>query len=139
MISCVFVGPFKDKRLEQMTGDFHQRLERLWPVKILEMPEKESEILKFIQVKNKKALLVSLDAHGKAMDSASFGSWITKSSRDIYFFAWGPDGPPKRLLNTTFLSVSLSPMTYSHEMARMLLMEQLYRAGAVLRGHPYPR
>ena len=139
MISCVFIGPFKDKRLEQMTGEFHQRLERLWPVKILELPEKENEILKFVQGKNKKALLVSLDANGKTIDSASFGDWVTKSSQDIYFIAWGADGPPKRLLKTMFLSVSLSPMTYSHEIARMLLMEQLYRAGAVLRGHPYPR
>ncbi len=138
MIYCVFVGPFKDKRLEQITEEFHQRLERLWPVKLFEMAEKEKEILKFIQEKSGKALLVSLDAHGKAMDSSSFGAWITQSSQDIYFFAWGADGPPKGFSKTTLTSVSLSPMTYSHEIARLLLMEQLYRAGATLRGHPYP-
>jgi 23S rRNA (pseudouridine1915-N3)-methyltransferase len=137
MISCVFVGPFKDKRLEQITEEFRQRLERLWPVKVLEMPEKESNVFKLIEEKNKKALLVSLDAHGKAMDSVSFGDWVTKSSQDICFFAWGADGPPKKILKTMFLSISLSPMTYSHEIARILLMEQLYRAGATLRGHPY--
>lgn len=139
MIYCVFVGSFKDKRLEQMTEEFHQRLERLWPVKVLEIAEKESDVLRFIQGKNVKAQLVSLDAYGKGMDSTTFGDWVTKSSKDIYFFAWGADGPSKELLKTTFLSVSLSPMTYSHEMARMLLLEQLYRAGAALRGHPYPR
>ncbi len=139
MIYCVFVGPFKDNRLEQMTGEFHQQLERLWPVRILELVEKDKEILKFIHEKNKKALLVSLDAHGNSMDSASFGGWVTKSSQDIYFFGWGADGPPQGLTRTDFRSMSLSPMTYSHEIARMLLMEQLFRAGAALRGHPYPR
>ncbi len=139
MIYCVFVGLFKDKRLEQMSEEFRQRLDRLWPVKILKMAEKEKEILKFIQEKSGKALLVSIDAPGESMDSPSFIRWVTKSSQDIYFFAWGADGPPKGVLKTTFKSVSLSPMTYSHEMARMLLMEQLYRAGATLRGHPYPR
>jgi 23S rRNA (pseudouridine1915-N3)-methyltransferase len=139
MIYCVFVGPFKNKRLEQVTEEFRQRLERLWPIKVLEIAEKEKDVLKLIQKKNIKTLLVSLDAYGKGMDSVDFGDWVTKSSKDIYFFAWGADGPPKGLLKTTLLSVSLSPMTYSHEMARMLLMEQLYRAGATLRGHPYPR
>lgn len=83
--------------------------------------------------------MVSLDPHGESMDSLGFGQWVTKSSRDIYFFAWGPDGPPQGLSKDPFRSLSLSPMTYSHEMARVLLMEQLYRAGAALKGHPYPR
>jgi 23S rRNA (pseudouridine1915-N3)-methyltransferase len=139
MIYCVFIGSFKDGRFEQLTEEFHQRLSRLWPVKVLELAEKEKEISKFIREKRGKALLVSLDPQGKPMDSASFGNWVTKSSKDIYFFAWGADGPPKGLSRNDFTSVSLSPMTYSHEMARMLLMEQLYRAGADLRGHPYPR
>lgn len=139
MIYCVFVGPFKDKRLELMTKEFHRRLESLWPVRILGMVEKEKEIRKFIQEKSAKALLISLDAHGRTMDSGAFGRWVTQSSRDMYFFAWGAEGPPKGLSKTNLSSVSLSPMTYTHEMARMLLMEQLYRAGAALRGHPYPR
>jgi 23S rRNA (pseudouridine1915-N3)-methyltransferase len=138
MIYCVFIGSFKDRRFKQLTQEFHQRLSRLWPVKILELAEKEKEILKFIQEKSGKVLLISLEPHGKSMDSASFGDWVTKSSKDIYFFAWGADGPPKGFSKNDFTSVSLSPMTYSHEMARMLLMEQLYRAGAELRGHPYP-
>jgi 23S rRNA (pseudouridine1915-N3)-methyltransferase len=137
MIYCVFVGPFKDKRLEQMTAEFQKRLERLWPVRVLGLAEKDKEILKFIREKNGKALLISLEAHGEAMDSTAFGNWVTKSSKDIYFFVWGADGPPKEVSKLGLPKLSLSPMTYSHELARMLLMEQLYRAGAVLRGHPY--
>jgi 23S rRNA (pseudouridine1915-N3)-methyltransferase len=122
-----------------MAGEYLQRLKRLWPVTIMEIPEKEKDILKLVVDKKEKGLLVSLDAHGESKDSRSFCKWVTESSRDIYLFAWGADGPPKGFSKTHFQSLSLSPMTYSHELARVLLMEQLYRAGSSLRGHPYSR
>jgi 23S rRNA (pseudouridine1915-N3)-methyltransferase len=139
MIYCVFTGPFKDHRLQQMTAEYHQRLERLWPVTLLELPEKPKEMLKWALAKKGKGVLVSLDAYGQAMDSGSFIQWVTQSSRDLYFMVWGADGPPEGFSKLGLKSLSLSPMTYSHEMARVLLMEQLYRAGTTLRGHPYPR
>jgi 23S rRNA (pseudouridine1915-N3)-methyltransferase len=139
MIYCVFVGKFKEKRLQQMVGEYRQRLERLWPVTILEVSEKPKEILKLIQTKKDKGVLVSLDAHGQKMDSGAFVQWVIQSPRDIHFFAWGANGPPAEISEIHMKNVSLSPMTYSHELARVLLMEQLYRAGATLSGHPYPR
>jgi 23S rRNA (pseudouridine1915-N3)-methyltransferase len=138
MIYCVFVGDFKDKRLLQVSGEFFQRLKRLWPITIVEISKKEKDVLRFIQSKKGKGVLVSLDARGESMDSLSFCKWVTQSPLDIYFFAWDTDGPPKGLSGALSKSLSLSPMIYSHELARVLLMEQLYRAGAVLRGHPYP-
>lgn len=138
MIYCVFIGEFKDKRLLQLSGEFYQRLKRLWPVTIVEVSKNEKEVLKFIQGKKGKGLLISLDAQGESMDSLFFSRWVTQSPRDIYFFAWDTDGPPKGLSGILPKSLSLSPMTYSHELARVLLLEQLYRAGAILRGHPYP-
>ncbi len=122
-----------------MADEFGQRLRRLWPVAVVEIPEKDKEILGFVRRKEGKGLLVSLDAHGKPMDSNAFGRWVTQSSKDIYFFAWGAEGPMKAVSENIGQGLSLSPMTYSHEMARVLLMEQLYRAGAALRGHPYPK
>jgi 23S rRNA (pseudouridine1915-N3)-methyltransferase len=139
MIYCVFAGPFKDRRLQQMAGEFHQRLERLWPVTLLELPEKPKEMLKWLVNKEGKGRLVSLDAGGESMDSPSFAKWVTQSSQDIFFFGWGADGPPESIRGLDMKKLSLSPMTYSHEIARVLLLEQLYRAGAILRGHPYPR
>lgn len=139
MIYCVFIGPFKEKGLRQLVADYRRRLDRLWPITIVEMAENSKEIAKWLESKQKKGLLVSLDAHGEAMDSTAFTKWVTQTSRDIYFLAWGADGPPGDIHRMGMKSLSLSPMTYSHEIARMLLMEQLYRAGAALRGHPYPR
>ena len=139
MIYCVFIGPFKEKRFQQAAEDYHRRLERLWPVRVLQVPEKPKEISRFVESKKEKGSLVSLQAHGEKMDSAGFTRWVTQFSRDIYFLAWGAEGPPREVLKTPLREFSLSPMTYSHELARVLLMEQLYRAGATLKGHPYPR
>jgi 23S rRNA (pseudouridine1915-N3)-methyltransferase len=139
MIYCVFIGPFKEKRLQQMALQYRLQLERLWPVTLTEISEKPKEIERFIEAKKGKGVLVSLDAQGQTMDSEAFGRWVTQTSRDLFFFAWGPNGPPGMLEKSRMKSVSLSPMTYPHELARVLLMEQLYRAGAALKGHPYPR
>jgi 23S rRNA (pseudouridine1915-N3)-methyltransferase len=139
MIYCAFVGTFREKRFQQMTEEYHKRLGRLWPVTIITLTEKPKEILKFIDQKKNKGILVSLDAHGEKMDSARFIGWVTQSPQDLYFFAWGADGPPEETKTIKMKSLSLSPMTYSHELARVLLLEQLYRSGATLKGHPYPR
>lgn len=122
-----------------MVADYHRRLNRLWPVTLAEIPEKPKEIVKWMEAKQKKGTLVSLDAHGEKMDSGSFTRWVTQTPRDIYFMAWGANGPPTEISQKTLKSISLSPMTYSHELARVLLMEQLYRSGATLKGHPYPK
>lgn len=139
MIYCVFVGAFKDNRLQRLTEEFHERLRRLWGVNLVEIPKNEKAVMKFVEAKKGKGLLVSLDAHGQLMDSAAFGQWVTKEPRDIYFFVWDANGPPRGLSQEFPKSLSLSPMTYSHELARVLLLEQLYRAGTVLRGHPYSK
>ena len=139
MVYCYFIGAFKEKSFQQMAEDYHRRLKRLWPVTLSEVPEQTKKIEKLLEDKKNKGLLVSLDAHGEGMDSGSFTRWVTQSSRDIHFFGWGADGPPKEALALKMKSLSLSPMTYPHELARVLLMEQLYRAGATLKGHPYPR
>ena len=111
----------------------------LWPVSVIEISEKPDKVSNFLEAKSRKGLIVSLDAHGERKDSPDFIRWVVQSSQDIYFLVWGADGPPKEIPKIKMKSLSLSPMTFSHELARVLLLEQLYRAGATLRGHPYPR
>jgi 23S rRNA (pseudouridine1915-N3)-methyltransferase len=139
MIYCAFVGSFKDKRLSQMSDEYLRQLKGWWPVTVVTLPEKTKDILKFIEQKKDKGLMVSLDAHGEAMDSKKFISWVTQSSRDIYFLGWGADGPPAEVVKLKLKSLGVSPMTFSHELARVLLLEQLYRSGATLKNHPYPK
>jgi len=139
MIYCYLAGKFKEKNLQQIVLDYHLRLKKLWPVTLVEISDKPKEVERFLETKKNRGLLVSLDAEGEQMDSSAFIKWVTQSSTDIYFFAWGADGPPPKRWELKMKSLSLSPMTYSHELARVLLLEQLYRAGATLRGHPYSR
>jgi 23S rRNA (pseudouridine1915-N3)-methyltransferase len=139
MIYCLYVGSIREKRLKAWAEEYRKRLERLWPVSVVEVPEKDKEILKWIEGKKGRGTLVSLDAAGESMTSEAFAQWVTRSPRDIFFIAWGADGPSPAFLGRFDRKISLSPMTYPHEWARVLLMEQLYRAGASLRGHPYPK
>ena len=139
MIYCVFLGAFKDVRLRSLAEEYQRRLKRLWPVSIVEIEESPAKLEKWALPKKSKGDFISLDPDGESMESPRFSSWVTRSSRDLYFLAWGAEGPLKTNEIPILRRLSLSPMTFSHEIARVLLLEQLYRAGAVLRGHPYPR
>ena len=76
------------------------------------------------------------------MDSAKFTALISKNEdagRDVVFLLGGHDGLPPEWKPRADLLLSMSAMTWPHELARAMLAEQLYRAFTTLRGHPYPR
>jgi 23S rRNA (pseudouridine1915-N3)-methyltransferase len=76
------------------------------------------------------------------MDSKGFTSLVAKAEmegRDLLFLVGGHDGLPPGWGERADLLLSLSSMTFPHELARAMLAEQIYRALATLRGHPYPR
>jgi 23S rRNA (pseudouridine1915-N3)-methyltransferase len=87
------------------------------------------------------AKLILLDARGRAMSSEELAAWIGRE-RDAgaqhLHFAIGPaDGWSKKSLERADLLLSFGPMTFPHELARVMLAEQLYRAFTILAGHPY--
>ncbi len=86
----------------------------------------------------RRGLKVLLDPAGRAVDSAAFADLLRKGE-DILFIVGGADGLPLSWRPRADLLLSLSPLTLPHELARALLAEQIYRALATLRGHPYPR
>lgn len=76
------------------------------------------------------------------MDSRQFTRFIEKAeteARDLVFLVGGADGLTEEWRSGADLLISLSPMTLPHELARVMLAEQIYRAITTLRGHPYPR
>lgn len=92
--------------------------------------------------KHASARKIFLDPAGRALDSAEFVQLVAeaeKEARDLVFLVGGHDGLPPQWKPRTDLLLSLSPMTFPHELARALLAEQIYRAFTTLRGHPYPR
>lgn len=92
--------------------------------------------------KHPAAIKVFLDPGGKALTSHQFADVIGKAendARDLVFVVGGADGLPAGWRERADWLLSLSAMTFPHELARVMLAEQLYRAFTILRGHPYPR
>jgi 23S rRNA (pseudouridine1915-N3)-methyltransferase len=92
--------------------------------------------------KHPSATKIVLDPAGKNLDSAQFARLIGKAEqegRDLVFLVGGASGLPEAWRGRDGLILSLSAMTFPHEFARVMLAEQIYRALATLRGHPYPK
>ena len=89
------------------------------------------------------AVVVALDEKGKHLSSTVFagkiGKWRDNGVRNIAFVIGGADGLSEKVLSQAELKLSLGPMTWPHLLARVMLVEQLYRASTVLSGHPYHR
>jgi len=89
------------------------------------------------------AHVVALDEKGRKLGSQAFakqlGGWRDEGVKDVAFVIGGADGLDKAVLRRANLVLSLSDLTWPHMLVRGLLAEQLYRANAILTGHPYHR
>ena len=89
------------------------------------------------------AVVVALDETGKSLSSRKFAQWIARrrddGAGDLYVLIGGPDGHGEAVRRRAQLTMSLGAMTYPHQIARILIVEQIYRAITILTGHPYHR
>ena len=84
-----------------------------------------------------RAFVVLLDAEGEQLDSVAFSRWLEdrrQSGRDLCFVIGGPRGLD---LDACDMKLSLGPMTLPHQLARVVVLEQVYRANKILAGEPY--
>jgi 23S rRNA (pseudouridine1915-N3)-methyltransferase len=90
-----------------------------------------------------KAVIVALDERGSSVDSASFarhiGKWRDQSVPHNVFVIGGADGLSPELRRKATLSIAFGSATWPHQMVRVMLLEQIYRAATILAGHPYHR
>lgn len=104
---------------------------------------RREEAAKLMQSLPDKAALVALDETGKTLSSEDFAACLAtfrdEGLRDLGLFIGGPDGIDAELRDRARLALSLGRMTWPHQIARILLAEQLYRATTILSGHPYHR
>jgi 23S rRNA (pseudouridine1915-N3)-methyltransferase len=88
-------------------------------------------------------VVIALDEHGKTMGSEDFakriGRWRDDGKASLAFVIGGPDGLDPDFVKRATLSLSFSPLTWPHQLVRVMLAEQLYRATTILAGHPYHR
>jgi len=107
-------------------------------LELVEIPPRRST-LKFI---TPREFVVALDVAGRAMDTVELSRWLEArlaGGRDLAFVIGGPDGHAPELLERADFRWSLSPLTWPHGLARVMVVEQLYRAQSILKGHPYHR
>lgn len=137
-IFLYFIGKPKDTHANAMADDFLGRAGRYCACEMREIRPERADIW----AKHPSARKIFLDPGGKPMDSAAFAALLEKAEmegRDLVFLVGGHDGLPKGWTARADLLLSLSTMTFPHEMARAMIAEQIYRGFATLRGHPYPR
>jgi 23S rRNA (pseudouridine1915-N3)-methyltransferase len=133
-----FIGKPRDPHSNAIAAEFLKRSERYARCESREIQAPRFDLF----ARHPSATKVFLDPAGKPMDSAQFAAFIARAeqeSRDLVFLIGGHDGLPPEWKPKADLLMSLSPMTWPHELARAMLAEQIYRALTTLRGHPYPR
>lgn len=105
----------------------------------LQQKEKEGEV--FLNNLKETDFIILLDENGKEFTSVDFSKFIEKQMiaglKSIVFVVGGPYGFSKQLHNKANAKISLSKMTFSHQMVRLIFTEQLYRAMTILKGEPY--
>ena len=140
-IRLLMLGKTRRPELRALLDDYTKRISRHAPIEITEIRD-ESAALKRLDA-DRAATVVLLDAGGKNLDSNALAKWLAelrdRGTRELIFLCGDPNGFPDSLRRRANQELSLSAMTFSHELARVMLAEQLYRAFAILAGSPYPK
>jgi 23S rRNA (pseudouridine1915-N3)-methyltransferase len=140
-IRLLMLGKTRRAEMRVVIDDYVKRISRQSSIEITEVRDGDAAIKKLDA--DRAATTVLLDAAGKNLDSNAFAKWLgelrDRGTRELIFVCGDADGFPVALRERVPQKISLSAMTYSHELARAMLAEQLYRAFAILSGSPYPK
>lgn len=143
MLKIIAIGKMKNKPLEELANEYRKRLSKYDKLEIAELKdagvEKEGE--KILEVlKGAKGKIYAMAEEGKTMSSEEFSETLEKdlmASGSSIFIIGGPYGLSKEVKETAHCLFSLSKMTFTHEWARTILLEQLYRAKSISAGSGY--
>jgi 23S rRNA (pseudouridine1915-N3)-methyltransferase len=140
-IRLLLLGKTRRAEFCALLDEYVKRIGRSCPVEVTDARDAAAALKKLDA--DRAATAVLLDAGGKSYDSESFAKWLgeqrDRGTRELIFVCGDADGFPEGLRERVKQKVSLSAMTYSHELARVMLAEQIYRAFAILSGSPYPK
>ena len=151
-ITLLLTGKTADNRLASLIEDYQQRLKHYVSFDLVVIPDiKNAKSLSEEQIKTAEgeAMLrffspsmdvILLDEHGREYRSIEFADWLQKkmaSGRDLTLVIGGPYGFSDAVYQRANGKLSLSQMTFSHQMIRVMAIEQVYRAMTILRNEPY--
>ena len=137
-IFLYYLGKPRDQHANRLAEDYIERVNRYSRAEMREIQPARFDPW----AKHPSAAKLLLDPAGKAVDSPQFAQLIAKAEReaqDLVFLIGGANGLPPAWQDRGGTKLSLSSLIFPHELARVVLAEQLYRAFTSLRGHPYPK
>lgn len=147
----VAVGKPRDAALSAAISEYEGRAARYWPLGTAEVREESGRATspELVREREGERLLgkvppggriICCDPAGEAMSSERFARWLVElreAARDVVFLIGGAHGLAPAVLGRAERRLLLAPWTLPHELARLVLAEQLYRAGTIARGEPY--
>ena len=145
------VGKPRDRHLAAAIEEYETRAARYWPLSVVEVKEasgrgvsaadaREREGERLLERVPAGALLIVCDERGERLTSAAFADLLITTrdaARDAAFVIGGAFGHSDRMRSAASRTFQMAPWTLPHELARLVLAEQLYRAGTIARGEPY--
>lgn len=150
-IVLAVVGKPRDAAMAAAIREYETRAARYWPLEVREVREESGRSLSGEQVRGREAErlaavvpagahVVSCERDGRGMSSEAFAEWVQRrreDAKDLAFVIGGAHGLGEAIQRVTATRLSLAPWTLPHELARLVLAEQLYRAGTIVRREPY--
>ncbi len=152
-IALVQTGKTTDKNVASLADLYQTRISKYNAFEIITLPDlknsatlpvgdqKQKEGKKILQSTGSDDYMVLLDERGRKFRTVEFAKWIEKSflisRRRIVFIIGGPWGFSEEVYARADFRISLSDMTFPHQLVRLLFLEQLYRAFTIIRGEPY--
>jgi 23S rRNA (pseudouridine1915-N3)-methyltransferase len=152
-LKFLWVGKTKNSYIRGLAADYLERIRHMVPCEVIETHDLarkrslkaeallEGEAEEFARHLPSSGRIVALDEHGKQLSSTGFSRWLetelNRGTRSISFIIGGPEGLSSKITGKAHMVLSIGKMTWTHEMCRALLLEQVYRAMCILRGIPY--
>jgi 23S rRNA (pseudouridine1915-N3)-methyltransferase len=141
-LHLAWIGKTKEQAIAALTTEYIKRIQRYIPTEQHEF-KNEAALLEFVEKKKIRPTLVLMDERGVHLSSLDFSKFISKHQdrgTQVLLFAIGPsDGFCDETRKSAASMLSLGKMVLAHELARVVLLEQVYRAFTILAGHPYHR
>lgn len=152
-INLICIGKTDDKEISGLIKYYQNRLPKHWNFEITEIPDvknaknlspdllKKEEGKLFLNLTENSDQIILLDEKGKQFTSREFAAkidnWMNSSIKKVSFFIGGAYGFSEEIYQRANEKISLSKMTFTHQMIRLFFVEQIYRADQILQGKPY--
>jgi len=140
-LKIAWIGKTKESAIQTLTDEYLKRMARYVQVEGFSLRDEAALLQSAGPAAKSKSTLVLLDSRGKELTSEQFAKFLAdyqdRNPLPVVFAIGGADGFSPKAKSAAQYMISLGKMTLPHELARVVLLEQIYRAFTILKGHPY--